>query len=85
VRLEPSPEWAEYGFPESVSAALTPALWRMDVGAVTAATSNLYSGQTPPLMRWTTLNVGPEMQGGPGATAVWELAQSDVLIEAGSQ
>ena len=57
----------------------------MDVGAVTAQVSSSFSGQTPPIMQWTTLNVGPEMMAGPGAIAVWELAESDVLIEAGSQ
>ena len=82
VRIEPSPEWAEYGFPESVTAAMSPHLWTMDVGAVTAQLSSSFSGETPPLLKWTTLNIGPEMQGPPGRIAVWEVAQVDVLVEA---
>ncbi len=85
VRIEPSPEWAEYGFPESVAAAMTPRKWVMDAGAVTAAMSPHFSGATPPLLAWTTLNMGPEMMGPPGTVAVWEVAESDVLIEEGSQ
>ena len=85
VRIEPSPEWAEYGFPASVADAMLPTKWTMDVGAVTAQVSSLFSGLTPPVLQWTTLNIGPEMQGGPGAVAIWEVAESDVLIEAGSQ
>lgn len=85
VRIEPSPEWAEYGFPDTVSAAMTPTKWTLDAGAVSAAMSVHFSGNTPPLLAWTTLNMGPEMMGGPGTVAVWELAESDVLIEAGSQ
>jgi hypothetical protein len=85
VRIQPAPEWAEYGFPASVAEALSPRLWTMDVGAVTAQLAPLFSGATPPVLQWTTLNVGPEMQAQPGATAVWEVAQSDVLIEEGSQ
>lgn len=85
VRIEPAPEWAEYGFPSSVAEALSPAKWTMDVGAVTAQLSSQFSGATPPVMQWTTLNVGPEMMAAPGAVAVWELAESDVLIEEGSQ
>lgn len=60
---------------------MTPQRWVLDVGAVTGQLSSLFSGSTPPILEWTTLNVGPEMQGGPGAVAVWELAESDVLIE----
>lgn len=85
VRIEPSPEWAEYGFPGSVAAALSPAKWTMDVGAVTGQLSGLFSGETPPILEWTTLNIGPEMMAPPGAMAVWEVAESDVLIEEGSQ
>ena len=85
VRLEPSPEWAEYGFPDTVAAAMSPNKWTMDVGAVTGLTSSLFSGITPPILEWTTLNMGPEMQGSPGAIAIWEVAESDVLIEEGSQ
>ena len=85
VRIEPSAEWAEYGFPATVADALSPRLWEMDVGAVTAALSPLFSGTTPPIVEWTTLNMGPEMAAPPGAVAIWEVAQSDVLIEAGSQ
>ena len=85
VRIEPSPEWAEYGFPESVAAALSPRRWVLDAGAVSAQMSVHFSGQTPPILEWTTLNMGPEMMARPGAIAVWELAESDVLIEAGSQ
>jgi hypothetical protein len=82
VRIEPSPEWAEYGFPESVAAAMSPRLWTMDVGAVTAQVSSSFSGETPPLLAWTTLNIGPEMFAPPGSIAVWEVAQVDVLVEA---
>lgn len=85
VRIEPSPEWAEYGFPGSVAEALSPARWVMDVGAVTAQLAPHFSGLTPPVLKWTTLNIGPEMMAPPGAMAVWEVAESDVLIEQGSQ
>lgn len=85
VRIEPSPEWAEYGFPDSVAAAMSPHKWVMDVGAVTAQVSSLFSGTTPPILAWTTLNMGPEMMAPSGSTAIWEVAESDVLIEAGSQ
>lgn len=83
--MEPAPEWAEYGFPGSVAEALSPTRWVMDVGALTAQMSALFSGQTPPVLQWTTLNMGPEMMAAPGAMAVWEVAESDVLIEEGSQ
>jgi hypothetical protein len=85
VRIEPAPEWAEYGFPGSVAEALSPNKWTMDVGAVTSALSSSFSGATPPILQWTTLNMGPEMMAAPGAMAVWEVAESDVLIEEGSQ
>lgn len=85
VRIEPAPEWAEYGFPGSVAEALSPKKWTMDVGAVTGALSSHFSGATPPILQWTTLNIGPEMMAAPGAMAVWEVAESDVLIEQGSQ
>jgi hypothetical protein len=85
VRLEPAPEWAEYGFPDTVAAAMSPNKWTMNVGAVTSLTSSLFSGITPPILEWTTLNMGPEMMGSPGVTAIWEVAESDVLIEEGSQ
>lgn len=85
TRIEPSPEWAEYGFPDSVAAAMSPRKWVMDVGAVTSQVSPLFSGATPPILSWTTLNVGPEMLAPPGSTAIWEIAESDVLIEAGTQ
>ena len=85
VRIEPAPEWAEYGFPGTVAEAMSPNLWTMDVGAVTAEMSVHFSGATPPVLKWTTLNIGPEMMAAPGAMAVWEVAQSDVLIEEGSQ
>jgi len=85
VRLEPAPEWAEYGFPSSVAEAMAPRRWVLDVGGVTAAASVHFSGTPPPLLEWTTLNVGPEMMGPPGTVAVWEVAESDVLIEEGSQ
>ena len=57
----------------------------MDAGAVSAIMSSHFSGTTPPYLQWTTLNIGPEMAAAPGAVAVWELADSDVLIEEGSQ
>ena len=76
---------ALFVFVVTVAAAMSPQKWLLDVGAVTAQLSSLFSGQTPPILEWTTLNMGPEMQGGPGAVAVWELAESDVLIEEGSQ
>ena len=85
LRIEPSPEWAEYGFPASVDEAMTPHKWTLDVGAVTGMLSAHFSGLTPPILEWTTLNVGPEQQGAPGKIAIWELADSDVLIEEGSQ
>jgi hypothetical protein len=85
VRVEPAPEWAEYGFPGSVAAALSPARWVMDVGALTAQMAAHFSGLAPPVLQWTTLNIGPEMMAAPGAMAVWEVAESDVLIEEGSQ
>jgi hypothetical protein len=47
--------------------------------------SSQFSGLTPPILEWTTLNVGPEQQGAAGKMAIWELADSDVLIEEGSQ
>lgn len=81
VRLEPSPEWAEYGFPESVEQAMSPNKWTMDVGAVTALTATQFSGKQPAVMHWHTLNVGPELSAKPGATAVWELAEYDVLVD----
>jgi hypothetical protein len=84
VRIEPSPEWAEFGFPGTVDEAMSPRKWEMNVGAVTAQMSPLFSGSTPPVLEWTTLNIGPEMMGAPGNTAIWEVAESDVLIEAGS-
>lgn len=85
VRIEPSPEWAEYGYPETVEEAMTPHAWEMDVGAVTAQMSTHFSGTPPPRLFWSTLNVGPEMSAPPGSVAVWELADMDVLIESGSQ
>ena len=85
VRIEPAPEWAEYGFPASVAEAMSPRKWLMDVGAVTALMSPHFSGSAPPILEWTTLNIGPEMLAAPGAIAVWEVAESDVLIEEGSQ
>ena len=85
MRVEPSPEWAEYGFPDSVAAAMTPTRWIMDVGALTSQMSSHFSGETPPILLWTTLNVGPEMAAPPGAVAIWEIADSDVLIQEGSQ
>lgn len=71
-----------YGFPESVAEAMTPRNWAMDVGAVTSIVSPGFSGHQPPIMHWHTLNVGPEMMAGPGAVAVWELADFDVLVQA---
>jgi hypothetical protein len=85
VRIEPSPEWAEYGFPATVAAGMTPTRWVLDAGAVSAAMAPHFSGTPPPLLAWTTLNIGPEMMGPPGTVAVWETAEHDVLIEAGSQ
>ena len=85
VRIEPAPEWAEYGFPATVEEAMSPKRFTMDVGAVTAELSAHFSGATPPVLKWTTLNIGPEMMAAPGAMAVWEVAESDVLIEEGSQ
>lgn len=82
VRIEPSPEWAEYGYPASVSEAMQPHTWEMDVGAVTAACAGQFSGTTPPVMYWPTLNMGPEMSGAPGSTSVWEQAEMDVLVDA---
>ena len=85
VRIEPSPEWAEYGYPQSVKAAMEPHKWTMNVGAVTAIASRQFQGKQPPVMHWPTLNIGPELQANPGAMAVWETAEIDVLIEEGSQ
>ena len=64
---------------------MEPRKWSMDVGAVTARTASLFSGTPPAVMRWPTLNIGPEMAGMAGVQAVWETAEIDVLIEEGSQ
>ena len=85
VRIEPAPEWGEYGYPSSNDEAYEAREWEMDAGAVTAATSVHFQGVTPAVMRWPTLNSGPEMLSPPGAYTVWETAGIDVLIEAGSQ
>ena len=41
--------------------------------------AKLFSGKQPAVMKWHTLNVGPEIMADPGETAVWELAEFDVL------
>ena len=79
MRAEPSPEWAEYGFPSSVQEALSPKSWTLDVGAITSVLGQKFSGKQPPVMKWHTLNIGPEVMAEPGETAVWELAEFDVL------
>jgi hypothetical protein len=79
VRAEPSPEWAEYGFPSSPTDALTAKSWTLDVGGITSVLAKLFSGKQPAVMKWHTLNVGPEIMANPGETAVWELADFDVL------
>ena len=48
VRIEPSPEWAEYGYPASVAEAMKPRQWEMEVGAVTAITAPQFSGARCP-------------------------------------
>lgn len=83
MRIEPSPEWSEYGYPGSVAEAMRPAKWSMEVGAVTAALAPQFAGKTPEVMYWPTLNTGPEQHTSPGeaGVTVLETAEIDVLVE----
>jgi hypothetical protein len=69
-----------YGFPSSPTDALTAKSWTLDVGGITSVLAKLFSGKQPAVMKWHTLNVGPEIMANPGETAVWELADFDVLV-----
>lgn len=80
LKLAPSPEWAQYGFPSSREEALeAPRYWDLNAGQMVGVTPML--GVEPEVRVWATFNVGPEMGlGGHGAAVNrWELAQFDVV------
>jgi hypothetical protein len=80
LKLAPSPEWAQYGFPSSRQEAIeSPRYWDVNAGQMVGVTPML--GVEPEVRIWSTFNVGPEMGlGGPhGSVNQWELAQFDVV------
>jgi len=83
IKIAPSPEWAQYGFPASRDEVMAgPRTWELNVGQFTGVTPML--GTEPAQRVWATFNVGPEMGlgGGRQAVNVWEVAQFDVLAYA---
>lgn len=84
VRIEPSAAWGELGFPSSVEDGLTPNYWQLEVGAFATQVAGLFSGAPPPpVIRWHTLNSGPELNNARNGSLVWETSQIDVLLEEG--
>eukprot|EP00928_Gymnodinium_smaydae_P000442 TRINITY_DN10170_c0_g1_i1.p1 TRINITY_DN10170_c0_g1~~TRINITY_DN10170_c0_g1_i1.p1 ORF type:complete len:622 (+),score=42.90 TRINITY_DN10170_c0_g1_i1:40-1905(+) len=83
IKLRPSAEWAQYGFPKTLEEARKPGSWDLNAGELTATIS--MQGTEPEFRQWHTFNIGPEMglSGAKPTIALWEISDFDVFAPVG--
>ncbi|XP_077246278.1 uncharacterized protein LOC143886216 [Tasmannia lanceolata] len=83
LQILPHPLWAEYGYPTTPGEGWigNPRSWELDVGRMSQTLYFYQDPDTPSARRqWPSLNVGAEINVGPGEVTEWTLSDFDIII-----